>query len=78
MSYRDVPMFSDGQAYANSADPVQTAPREGLHCLPFHLQLVDKFLYSEIILLKFKDDYSNIFGVRKHRKITIPETHFII
>ena len=26
---------SDKIAYANSADPYQTAP-EGLHCLPFH------------------------------------------
>ena len=31
---------SDKMAYANSADPDQTAPEEqsdqGLHCLPFH------------------------------------------
>ena len=31
---------SDKMAYANSADPDQTAPKEqsdqGLHCLPFH------------------------------------------
>ena len=32
--------MADKMAYANSADPDQTAPKEqpdqGLHCLPFH------------------------------------------
>ena len=27
--------WSDKMAYANSADPDQTAPDQGLHCLPF-------------------------------------------
>ena len=35
--------FSDRQALANSADPDQTALQsdQGLHCLPFHLDLLD-------------------------------------
>ena len=27
---------SDKMAYANSVDPEQTVPDQGLHCLPFH------------------------------------------
>ena len=28
---------SDKMAYANNADPDQSAPDQGLQCLPFHL-----------------------------------------
>ena len=34
LNYRNVPKFSDRQVRANSADPDQTAPDQGLHCLP--------------------------------------------
>ena len=41
--YRNDPKFSDRYAWANSADPDQTAPRsdQGLHCLPFRLHRLD-------------------------------------
>ena len=44
----------------NSAGPHQTAPKEqsdqGLHCLPFHLHLVDALLHCES---KFFTFYGN-------------------
>ena len=46
--YGNDPKFLDSHAYANSADPDQS-----LHCLPFHLHLLDTFLYWENNLLKF-------------------------
>ena len=56
-AYCNGPKFSDGQVWANSADPDQTAPREqsdqGLHCSQFRLHLLDALLYGEAILLKF-------------------------
>ena len=39
LKYHNVSKFSDRQVWANSADPVQTAP--GLHCLQFPLHLLD-------------------------------------
>ena len=53
-TYRNDPKFSDRYAWANSADPDQTAPRglleeqsdQGLHCLPFHLHRLDSLLYG--------------------------------
>ena len=36
--YRNDPKFSDRYAWANSADPDQTAP---LHCLPFRPHRLD-------------------------------------
>ena len=42
--YRNVPKFSDRQVWANSADPDQTAPGQGLHCLQFPLHLLDALL----------------------------------
>ena len=37
------PMFSDIQVLANSADPEEQSD-QGLHCLPFNLHLLDRFL----------------------------------
>ena len=48
--YHTDPKFSDRYAWANSADPDQTAPRgavwSGLHCLPFRLHRLDSLHYS--------------------------------
>ena len=48
--YRNDPKFSDRYAWANSADPDETAPLEqsdqGLHCLPFRLHRLDSLLYG--------------------------------
>ena len=44
LSYRNDPKFSDRYAWANSADPDQTA--QGLHYLPFRLHRLDPFLYG--------------------------------
>ena len=42
------PKFSNRQAWANNADPDQTAPKEqsdqSLHCLQFPLHLLDALL----------------------------------
>ena len=41
--YRNDPKFSDRLDWTDSADSDQTAPRgQGLHCLLFHLHLIDK------------------------------------
>ena len=48
--YRNDLKFSDRQVWANSVDPGQTAPEQsdqGLHCLPFHLDLLDPLLFSK-------------------------------
>ena len=42
--YRYFPKFSDGQAWANSADPDKAAPDQGLHCLQFPLHFLDALL----------------------------------
>ena len=34
---------------------------QGLHCLPFHLHLLDALLYDKATLSKFYGDYSKIF-----------------
>ena len=56
--YRNDPKLSDRYAWANSADPDQTAPKGavwsglkeqsdlGLHCLPFRLHHLDSLLYG--------------------------------
>ena len=48
----NVPRFSDGQVWANSIDPDQTAPDQGLHvhCLLFCLHLLDHLLHIIMIL----------------------------
>ena len=58
VTYRNGPKFPNRYAWANSADPDQTAPREeqsdqGLHCLPFHLHHLDSLLYGRATQLKF-------------------------
>ena len=45
-NYRNVPKFR--QVWANSVDPNQTAPDQGLHCFPFRLHLLDALPYEEI------------------------------
>ena len=44
--YRNDRKFSDRWAWANSVDPDQTAPDQGLHCLPFSLNRLDSLLYG--------------------------------
>ena len=44
---------------------------QGLHCLLFHLHLLENFLCFTANLLKFEGDYSNILGVRKFRTFTV-------
>ena len=45
LQYRNDPKFSDGYAWANSADPEEQSD-QGLHYLPFHLQCLDSLLYG--------------------------------
>ena len=46
-NYRTDPKFSDRYAWANSADPDQTAQSDqGLHCLPSRLHRLDSLLYG--------------------------------
>ena len=47
--YRNDPKFSDRYAWANIVDPDQTAPDQGLHCLPFRLHRLDSLLYGSAI-----------------------------
>ena len=51
---------------ANSVDPDQTAPKvqsdQGLHCLLFHLHLLDALLYGEPHSSNFRK-ITAIFGV---------------
>ena len=44
LKYRNDPKFLDLYAWANSADPDQTA--QGLHCLQFRLHRLDSLLYG--------------------------------
>ena len=46
LSYCNDSKFSDRYAWANSADPDQTAPDQGLHCLPFRLHRLDSLFYG--------------------------------
>ena len=47
--------FRTDRSGANIADPDQTAPDQGLHCLPFRLHLLDTLFYGKTvtILLEF-------------------------
>ena len=40
--------------WANSIDPEQTAPDQSLHCLPFHLRLLDALLCGKTTLFKLQ------------------------
>ena len=44
---------------------------QGLHCLLFHLHLLETFLCCKANLLEFNGDYSNILGVRKFRTFMV-------
>ena len=46
-TYRNDPKIFDQQVWANTVDPDQTAPDQGLHCLPFCLHLSDISLYVQ-------------------------------
>ena len=46
---------------------------QGLHCLPFPLNLLDPLLCSKTILFKFKADYSIFSGVQILRTFTVYE-----
>ena len=45
---------------------------EGLHCLPFSADLLDKFLYGNTFCLNFRMITVNILVVRKFRTFTVP------
>ena len=55
---KNVPDMGIEFGWANSVDPDQTALWEqsdqGLHCLLFHLHLLDKLLYGKTALFKFR------------------------
>ena len=51
--YRNDPKFLDRYGWANSADPDQTAPDQGLHCLPFRLHGLDSVLCGRATQFKF-------------------------
>ena len=57
--YHNDPKFSDRKAWANSADPGQTAPDQGLHSLQFLLHLLEALLYGKsnfrVITANFSD-----------------------
>ena len=50
--YRNDPKFLDRQVLANSADPDQTAPRGGLHCLQIQPQPLDPLSCSKTKLFQ--------------------------
>ena len=50
--YRYFPKFSDGQAWANSADPEEQSDQD-LHCLQFPLYRLDALLLGKAILFNF-------------------------
>ena len=48
-------VFSDRYAWANGADPDQTAPEQsdlGLHCLSFRLHRLNSLLYGRVQILE--------------------------
>ena len=65
------PKFSDRQAWARSADPDQTAPDQGLHCLQFCLHLFDALLYGKNSRSNFRVITANFSGVRIFRIFTV-------
>ena len=58
---RNDPKFSDRYAWANSADPDQTAD-QGLHCLPFRLHRLDSMV--EPHSSNFRVITTNVLGVQ--------------
>ena len=70
MTCRNDPKFSDRYAWANSADPDQTAPREpsdlGLCCLPFHLHRLDSLPYGRTSSLRKCLRIRSVISVNYH------------
>ena len=46
---------------------------QGPHCLPFHMDLLDKFLYGKTSFFNFRMIIGNSLGVRKFRAFTVAE-----
>ena len=44
----------------------------GLHCLPFHLHLLDKSLYGKTSLFEFSMITASTFGARKFQTFKVP------
>ena len=68
--YSNDPKFSDWKAWANRADPDQTAPRRAI--LSFSLHLLDSLLYGTVTC---SDNYSNFPGDRIFRNFTVVLYH---
>ena len=68
--YPNDPKVLGRYAWANSADPDQTAD-QGLHCLPFRLHRLDSLLYIEPPSSNFLVITTNVLGVRIFRKFTV-------
>ena len=68
--YRNDPKFFDRYAWANSADPDQTAD-QGLHCLPFRLHRLDSLLYGRATSSNIRLITTNFLGVRIFRKFMV-------
>ena len=51
---------------ANSVDPDQTAPDQGLHYLSFRLHRLDSLIYGRAVLLKFWNNYISCFLVNEY------------
>ena len=52
---------SDRQIWVNIVNPNQTAPDQGLRCLPFRVHLSSALGFSQTKLFKVQDNYINVF-----------------
>ena len=52
---------SDRQIWVNIVNPNQTAPDQGLRCLPFRVHLSSALVFSQTKLFKVQDNYINVF-----------------
>ena len=52
---------SDMQIWVNIVNPNQTAPDQGLRCLPFRVHLSSALVFSQTKLFKAQDNYINVF-----------------
>ena len=72
---RNDPKFSDRYVWANSVVPDQTAPDQGLHCLPFRLHRLDSMVEPHSSNVRVIT--TSFLGVRIFRKFTVLTTrHF--
>ena len=62
--YHNEPNFLDRQVWANYRPKSECCSDLGLHCLPFHLHLLDTLFCGKTTLFKFYDNYSNLYGCR--------------